>query len=199
MNEVPPIVSGASKTRKRFPWKWIIISIVILFFAAPAFFVGFIILDPWPNAGSADAGFKRAKKTIGPELLRAWAMGEVPKYLQHTNDFFPSVIPNSEIPAYLEKLYLEPVEDVTIWRDAGDTNITINKAGSQQMDQLEITMRAAQTNGGIVEVCWGGPFFHWKFEIGPTNFVLPPDSFVTAVEWVPGIYYTREDTAHPFK
>jgi|SRR5271170_1304510 len=198
MNEVPPIVPGASKNRKRFPWIWIAISIVIFFFAIAAIFLGFIIWHSWPDAKSADAGFKKARKTIDPELLRAWAMGEVPKYLP-TNSFFAPKIPDSEIPAYLEKLYSEPVEDVTIWRIVGYTNIIINKAGSNSVSELGITMRAGQTNGGIVHICWGGPFFHWMFEVGPTNFVLPPDPFVSAVEWVPGIYYTREDTAHPFQ
>jgi len=54
---------------------------------------------------------------------------------------------------------------------------------------------------GILILMWGGGFFHWEFDIGPTNYSQETgvDNHFTTLEWVPGIYYSREDTRHPFK
>lgn len=147
---------------------------MILVLMTGVFFVGsvvFIIIHSLPDTAMADAGFKKAKKTIDPELLRTWALEEIPKFPPSTNSFFAPKIPNTEVPIYMQKLYSEPVEDACV----------------QHGDQPDVT------------ISWGGPFFHWMFYIGSTNFVLPKDSETTIVQWVPGIYYSREDTVHPFK
>jgi hypothetical protein len=56
-------------------------------------------------------------------------------------------------------------------------------------------------DGSCVVLMWGGGFFHWEIDIGPTNYVETTgvENIYTTVEWVPGIYYSREDTRHPFK
>jgi hypothetical protein len=170
MNQELPTNSGISKRTKKIILGFVITIIcvpvlVVLIFCAAFFWYPDVTLH------DADAGFRKAKKTINPEQLRAWALEEIPKYPQPTNDIFAPKIPNSEIPSYMQKLYSESVEDAIIQHDGQS----------------------------CVQICWGGPFFHWMFYIGSTNFVLPNDSYVTSVEWVPGIYYSREDTAHPFK
>ena len=56
-------------------------------------------------------------------------------------------------------------------------------------------------NESCVVLMWGGGFFHWEIDIGPTNYTETTgvENIHTTVEWVPGIYYSREDTRHPFK
>jgi hypothetical protein len=80
------------------------------------------------------------------------------------------IIPNSEIPIYIRNLYSYPPTDIEV-----------------------------ETN--TVTIWWGGGFFHWMIDIGPTNFTetTGAENIYTTVEWVPGIYYSREDTRHPFK
>jgi len=80
-------------------------------------------------------------------------------------------IPDSEIPDYIQKLYDEPVEGALVENDAGTDH---------------------------VELIWGGGFFHWGFSVGSTNYFLAAgvQNTYTMAEWVPGIYYGREDTAH---
>jgi hypothetical protein len=146
-----------------------------------------------------DAGFKKAKKAIAPERLRARALGEVPGHLRSQSDSFPGKIIDSEIPEYLLKPYPKPVEDAVVMGDVDFKNIARNRAGLRQVGELETTEHASQTNGGLAQVCRSGPFVHWMADEGPTNFVLPPDPLVTTVQWVPGIYYTCEDTVHPFR
>ena len=149
---------------------WIIVITVVGFpILVCLSFWTLISFDANRTLHKADSGFKEAKKTINPEQLRTWALEEIPKYPQPKNDIFPPKIPNSEIPSYIQSLYAQLPEDAVVQKK------------------------------GYVQIFWGGPFFHWGFEIGPTNFVPAADSYVTRVEWVPGIYYNREDTAHPFK
>jgi hypothetical protein len=114
----------------------------------------------------ADEGFKKAKATIDPEKLRAWALEEISKK-QSTN----TNPPDSEIPIYIRNLYADPPETFEV-----DTS--------------------------TVTIYWGGGFFHWMIDIGDTNYTETTgvvENHFTTVEWVPGIYYTREDSRHPFK
>ena len=152
MNPEPP-TSGASKSKKYFPW---IILIVIL--CVPLFFVGSFLVMPAETIYKADEGFKKAKKTINPEGLRSWALEEIRN--AGTNTF----IPDPKVPKTLQDLYSIPPE-------------------------------FAEVNGNTIAVVWGGGFFHWKLDIGPTNFVSTPDEIYSRVfMWCPGIYYGREST-----
>ena len=171
MNQETPINSSVPKRTKRIFWAVVITIICIPIILLAVISYAFRSWDSDTTVQDADAGFRKAKKTINPEELRAWALEEIPKYPRPTNDIFAPKIPNSEIPSYMQKLYWESVEDACV----------------QHGDQPN------------VKISWGGPFFHWMFYIGATNFVLPKDSETTAIQWIPGIYYSREDTVHPFK
>jgi len=175
MSEVPPPTSGAQKPKKLLLW---IVALVILIFAIFVtyevgtyvwlFYSATIAADQ--ALTEADGGFKKARETINPEQLRAWALQEIQQH-SVTNE---ANIPVSEIPSYIQILFLEPAEDAGVYKYADETNVTI---------------------------CWGGGFFHWMIDIGPTNFTETTGvtNDFTTVEWVPGIYYSREDTRHPFK
>lgn len=171
MNEVPTENTGASKRIRKILWG-IVVTIICIPFILVLNFVYLVFTEPSRIVHVADAGFKKAEKTIDPEQLRAWALKEIPKYPFPTNTIFAPKILNSEIPDYVQALYSQPVENACVFNENGVTNVTIS---------------------------WGGPFFHWMLAIGPTNFVYPKDPEVTAVEWVPGVYYVREDTRHPFQ
>jgi len=187
MNEAPQENSGASKSKKR-TWFWIILVVLVIFFT-PILLLGFFVFHQL-SAESADAGFRKAKQTIDPEQLRAWALQEIAK--NPTNDgIFPPQIPNSRIPSYIQKLYWQSAEDAVIYKVAGNTNLTLLTLNSNSVKE-----DVGYTN---VTISWGGPFFHWFFKIGPTNYVPLPDSYISTAEWVPGIYYGREDTIHPIK
>jgi hypothetical protein len=170
MNSGPPKNSGARKIQKLLLW-----AMAIAFLLAASVFTCTVGTYVWIfyQAGKeanlvlkeADDGFKKAKATIDPEKLRAWALEEISKKQStHTNP------PNSEIPIYIQNLYVDPPEDMVV-----DEN--------------------------TVTIYWGGGFFHWMLEIGSTNFseTTGATNHFTTVEWVPGIYYSREDTRHPFK
>jgi hypothetical protein len=60
--------------------------------------------------------------------------------------------------------------------------------------------KTSKSEGSVI-IYWGGGFFHWTIDIGPTNDAETTGSTndYKTVEWVPGIYYSREDTRHPFK
>jgi predicted negative regulator of RcsB-dependent stress response len=77
MNEVPPINSGASESGKfRL---WIILFVIVVIIAGISGFKYWISIPP-REVVEADAGFKKAEKTINPEQLRAWALDEIQKY-----------------------------------------------------------------------------------------------------------------------
>jgi hypothetical protein len=183
MKEVPPNNSTISKRTKR-----IILGVVMAIICIPILWVliffALYIFYPTITLHRADAGFRKAKKTIDPEQLRTWALQEIAK--NPTNDgIFPPEIPNSEIPNYIQKLYSQPVENAVIWKSADDTNFAL----------LTLHSNSVELGQSNVTIFWGGPFFHWMFEIGPTNFVPPSDPYVSTAEWIPGIYYGRENTA----
>jgi hypothetical protein len=177
MNNDPPTNIGARKLRKLFLW---IIAIGFLLTVSLVTFIVGTYVWIFYQAGKeadfvlkvADEGFKKAKATIDPEKLRAWALEEISKRNTNTN-FFMS---NSEIPANIVNLYSDSPEDVSV-----------NKYNDP--------------NQSYVEICWGGGFFHWMIDIGSTNYIetTGATNTYTTVEWVPGIYYSREDTRHPFK
>jgi len=166
MNEVPPIIVGASKAKKFF-----LLVIVFVFAAIIAGVVAFKYLLSIPDKSliQADEGFKKAKITIDPEELRAWALAEIVKRQPVANDIEGNGIPNSEIPNYIKNLYSDFPEDAAVVKESGDS---------------------------YVRIFWGGGFFHWVMEVGDTNFSEPFNSsnpeYPYNFEWVKGIYYTRE-------
>jgi hypothetical protein len=107
MNEGPPIISGVSSSKTFFLWT--ILFLVGAIIAGVACFKYWLSIPP-KEVVQADGGFKKAKATIDPEKLRAWALEEIQKY-SATNE--PS-IPNSEIPSYIQKLFREPPEDAGV-------------------------------------------------------------------------------------
>ena len=121
----------------------------------------------------ADGGFKKAKSSVNPEQLRAWALSEISRHSETNTDGSGHDI-SSEIPDYMQRLYPDLPEDATVYPDH---------------DQP------------YVDICWGGGFFHWTIDIGSTNFTETTGATneYTTAEWVPGIYYSREDTAHPIQ
>jgi hypothetical protein len=171
MNEVRLTISGVSKSKGRF-WRNVLI-LSLIFIAGVVGFRYLLSITP-SSVVQADDGFKKAKATIDPEKLRAWALKEIAKHKPSTNDFAGKDIPDSEIPDYIQTLYPYPAEDATV-----------------QMDEDQ----------PYVMITWGGGFFHWMFDIGSTNLAgtTGSDNHFTTVEWIPGIYYSREDTRHPFK
>jgi hypothetical protein len=159
------------------PPKWTVsifaATIILLVVAVNVLILWWWIIPP-KIVVEADAGFKKATQTIDPEKLRAWALEEIAKHKPSTNDFAGKDIPDSEIPSYIQALYPYPAEDATVRFDE---------------------------NQPYVMIVWGGGFFHWKIDIGSTNLIGTTGSgnHFTTVEWAPGIYYSREDTRHPFK
>jgi hypothetical protein len=170
MNQKPPTSSSVSKTTRRIIWGIVIIIICIPVFLIFSFFGnlgGLYFFGSSKAVHEADAGFRKAKETIDPERLRAWALEEISKK-ERTN----TNPPDSDIPIYIRNLYIDdPPEAFVV-----DTN--------------------------IVTIYWGGGLFHWMIDVGDTNYTESTgvvENHFTTVEWVPGIYYTREDTRHPFK
>jgi len=161
MKGEPPIISGVSKSKNYFPWIALIVVLCI-----PVFFVGSFLAMPLITIYRADEGFKKAKKTIKSEDLRAWALEEI-KNLSGTNGFSTKV-PQSEIPDYIKNLYSIPPEGA--W---------VNPKTSE--------------SAACVMIVWGGGFFHWGFDIGSTNFMSSTNpEYPKAFMWCAGIYYRRE-------
>ena len=162
VNEVPPTNSGTSKTKRPFPWTWIILALVL---SAPILLVGSFLAGPLMIIHEADAGFRKAKKTIDPERLRSWALDSI-KWHSGTNGFSEN-LPISKIPDYITNLYSIPPEDAWITPKTADHEASV----------------------GII---WGGGFFHWGLFVGPTNYLMYPDGNHQIAEWVSGIYYMHE-------
>ena len=169
MNEVPTTNCSASEAKRRIPWIWIILLLVAAVIAGVSRYELWLSATP-DDVRRADKGFRKIKETINPEQLRAWALEEIQEH-SATNE---ANIPISEIPSYIQELFSDPVEDAGVYKYTDETN---------------------------VQICWGGGFFHWMVDIGPTNYTETTGvtNNFTTVEWVPGIYYSREDTRHPFK
>jgi hypothetical protein len=168
MSEVPPTISGVLKSKKPFPWTWIILAAVL---CVPVIFIGSFAAIPLITIYQADEGFRKAKKSIDPEQLRAWALESIKSY-SGTNGYSED-ISQSKIPDYIKNLYSTPPEQA--W---------VNPKTSK--------------SEGCVMIMWGGGFFHWGLNIGNTNFSEPFNSqnqeYPYNFEWVSGIYYTRESS-----
>jgi hypothetical protein len=167
MNEAPPIISGASKSKKHFPWTWIILAVIL---CVPVIFIGSFLAIPFITIYQADEGFKKAKKTIDPEQLRNWALDSI-KSRSGTND--DSHIPRSEIPKYVQNLYHTPPEDVIISRPSNGNQPTVIIFWGGGF--FHWTLEVGDTNFSM-------PFNSENQEY-PYNFQLAP-----------GIYYTRESS-----
>ena len=162
MNQTPQ-ASPRSKDRLRIS---LAVPITILLIAAP---MVFFFSGPFHAVRNADAGFKRAKQTINPEKLRAWALQAAEKWPPTTNGFGFRNIPQSEIPEYLRTLY--------------------------SYSPSAIVFPGPDREGPVVVISWGGGFFHWGIDVGSTNFVRRPNSTYPKVfQWVRGIDYTRESS-----
>src|SRR5450759_1229684 len=98
MNQLPPVISDFSEPKKHLLW-----AVLFLVFVISAVVIGFKywLSVPPKIVIEADAGFKKAKETINPEELRAWALGAIN---QRTN---LKAIYNS-MPPYVRTLYAEP-------------------------------------------------------------------------------------------
>jgi hypothetical protein len=154
MGKVPPIKTGVPKTIKFF----------MAAFVITAFFALVIVwlYTPPKDVVGADAGFKKAKQTIDPEQLRAWALESIKRW-PNTNGWH--AIPDSEIPNYIRNLYSYPPGDASV---AGDRVIIFWGGGF-----FHWVIEISSTN-------FSEPFKPDNPEY-PYNF-----------EWVKGIYYSRE-------
>jgi hypothetical protein len=166
MNEAPITSGGALKVKRRIPWTWIGLLLVAAIIAGISHFELWLSA-PDSQVVEADKGFRKAKETINPEQLRAWALKEIETQKSSiTNEDGLIPIPNSEIPSYIKELFDEPPAV------AG-----ITKYGSQK----------------CVWFNWGGSFFDWSIFIGPTNLVPQYSSEETTTRWVPGIIFSIYD------
>ena len=163
MNEALPTGSNDAGTLKLLAK---IFGGVILALAGFAF--ALFLLMFWLPVHQADAGYRKIKRTVNPEDLRAWAL-EAIKKTSATNGMHRE-IPPSEMPVYLRNLYATPPEMAS---------------AEPKIEQ----------DGGNVFIMWGGGFFGWGFQIGPTNFVVTTHEHGPRVfEVAPGIYYFRDAT-----
>ena len=115
----------------------------------------------------ADAGFRKAKKTMDPEQLRVWALESIRNY-SGTNGYSQH-IQISKIPDNVKNLYSTLPE--TAW----------------------VSPKTADSDGSV-GIIWGGGFFHWGFYIGSTNFSIQTgyEGDHQIAKWTSGIYYTHE-------
>jgi len=163
MNEAPTTKYGSSKIKKLFCW--VLLGIIAVLIAIPVCLIGCFFIGPFEAVNQADAGFRRAKKHIDPEQVRAWAFATVKSH-NGTNGYIHHV-ENSEIPDYLVNLYSIPPEMAWVSPNATDQDV-------------------------LVGIVWGGGFFHWGFYIGTTNYVKEPTGDHVIAEWTNGIYYAHE-------
>ena len=160
MDAAPQEKSGASKRRNR------LVRVVLTLIAILAVVVVFIVTSPFVASYlvvyQADEGFKRAKKTIDPEQLRAWALKEVQNHGETNSS---SDISNSEIPTAIRNLYSYPPESAFI------------------SENTVIVMWGGGFFGWSVQI--GNTNFSLPFKSGNPDL---PYNF----KWVEGIYYSRE-------
>lgn len=101
MIEAPSTDSSASKTKREFPWGWLVFGLSI-----PALIIcGLLVLLLEP-IHKADSGFRKAKRTISAEEMRSWAFAVIKKH-PATNGCLET-IPNEEIPKSIINLYATP-------------------------------------------------------------------------------------------
>jgi hypothetical protein len=160
MNEVPPKIVDVSQRKGRSTRKYVT-AILLLLFLSPV--ILFVAAPGW-HVYRADAGFKRAKRTIDPKLLLDWEQKMVAKYPFTNQDAIVLgmlQIPRTEIPDQLVKLYPWKPEAV-IFKNDGETT-------------------------PYIRVFWGGGFLQWGFSIGRTN-ALATNYFGY---WTNGVDYYR--------
>jgi hypothetical protein len=145
MNQETPNNSGAQIIIKIFA------AAIIVIIAAVFSLILWLWFTTPKIVAEADAGFKRAKQTIDPGQLRAWAL-ESSKRWPSTNG--AHAIPESEIPKYIRDLYAYPPEDATV---IGDT-VTIFWGGGGFHWVIEIGptnyVRLADDSPGYQTVEW---------------------------------------------
>src|SRR5450755_3775226 len=146
MKGVPPKIVDVSRQRSRsiFWREFHVVMLVVL----PIGFLGLLVCaGPFWHVHRADAGFKRAKKTIDPKQLLDWEQKMVAKYpFTNQDDIARGMlqISQAEIPDQLTKLYSYAKPRAAIFWDDGETS-------------------------PYVGVDWGGGFLGWGFSIGRTN------------------------------
>jgi hypothetical protein len=158
MSEAPPKTVDVSRRKGRSARRYVIV-ILLLLVLLP---IGLFVAAPFWRAYQADAGFKKAKKTIDPKQLLDWEQKIVTKYpfTNQTDDML--VIPRTEIPEQLQKLYARTTPTVVIFRNDNELP--------------------------YVRVIWGGGFFGWHISIGRTNTLTTNDFGY----WTQGVYYNRQ-------
>jgi hypothetical protein len=115
MSEVPTENSGAVKAKRSCLLMLIVLTVVL---SAPVFllYMGCFSIGPFGLVNQADAGFRRAKKNIDPEQLRAWAFA-INKAHSATND--SGKVKISEVPDYIKNLYSQEPEFVSAHPNEG--------------------------------------------------------------------------------
>jgi hypothetical protein len=149
MNGVPPKIVGVERQKGRPIPRYVFVILLLLALSPIGFWVLWTAGAFW-NVHRADAGFKRAKKTIDPELLLEWEQKMVAKYPFTNQDDIARgdlPIPQTEIPDQLIKLYSYATPQAVIFRDDNETS-------------------------PCVGVNWGGGFLGWGFRIGRTNALV---------------------------
>jgi hypothetical protein len=147
VKEAPPTIAGASNNRF-FPRKAFGVLIGMLLLGGAAWFVlpvvG-LIVTPICLHYQVQAGFEKARRTIEPKWIIAWASREVLKY-PLTNEPAQVVreIPVNDLPDSLQNLF---------WFHP--TAVRICK--------YDVTRPAN------VQVVWGGGFYDWRLIIGQIN------------------------------
>lgn len=153
----------------------VIAVIVILLVIIPAwrFIVGVMQFGHagGPNLQVADDGFIKARQSVNPEELRQWALTEMSQRPPKVG-LDGTNIPMAEIPSNIYYLYPVPPGEVTAFNDKGQPYICF---------------------------AWGAGLFHWMIVVGQTNYAEPTGVWTdyTTARWTNGIYYSREDIAHP--
>lgn len=132
--------------------------------AIPLMLIASLFAAPLVEIHKADSGFRRAQATIDSGALRLWAAGAIQKYSETNGS--ASEIPSSEIPTIMKNLYPSPAH---AW------------VNSKTADREACVM-----------IMWGGGFFHWGFDIGPTNYLPIANPEYPKFKLAPGIYYQRD-------
>jgi hypothetical protein len=140
----------------------IIAAIFLIIFAAIICLFLYFWFVPPKFLVDADEGFKKAKATIDPEPLRAWALAEIKIHYAAKS---PEKIRDIEIPKSIRSLYSEPPENFEV-----ETNcVTIFWGGGFFHWMIDV----GDTN-------FSEPYRNDNPEV-PYNF-----------EWTNGVYYSRE-------
>jgi hypothetical protein len=124
MKEVPTTNCGVSKSRKLHPWIWIVLLLVAAIIAGISHFELWLSTPP-NDSLRAEKGFQKAKDTINPEQLRAWALEEIQRH-SAANEVS---IPDSEIPDYIKELFGEPPAAASLGEYHGQKYVYLDWGG----------------------------------------------------------------------